>query len=163
LNTFDNLTFKIARRIFAALMVSVWLSAAFAGGAMIIAVDPAPLVISTSNGSVSFELEVADTDEERAAGLMFRTEFPKNRAMLFNFGQTRAVSMWMKNTPLPLDMLFVDQTGLVAGVAANTTPQSLDVISAPQPVLYVLELNAGQAAANNIKAGDRLVHPLIKK
>jgi uncharacterized protein len=150
-------------RIFVTFFVSLWMSAVFAGQAMVIMVDPAPLVISTSNGTVSFALEVADTDEERASGLMFRDDFPKNRAMLFNFGQTRAVSMWMKNTPLPLDMLFVDQSGLVVGVAENTTPFSLDVISAPQAVLYVLEINAGQAAANNIKTGDRLVHPLIKK
>ena len=134
---------------------------AVAGDAMVIAVDPKPLVITTSAGNVPFDLELADTDLERSAGLMFRQDFPKNRAMLFDFGQTRAVSMWMKNTPLPLDMLFVDETGLIVGIALNTTPQSLDVISSPKPVRYVLEIKAGQAKANNIETGDRLFHPLI--
>ncbi len=124
--------------------------------------EPISLAIVTGSDRVRYELEVADTDIERAAGLMFRTDFQKNRAMLFDFGQTRAVSMWMKNTSLPLDMLFVDETGLVIGVAANTTPQSLEVVSSPKPVRYVLEINAGQAAENNIKAGAQLTHPLIK-
>ncbi len=125
-------------------------------------VDPEMLVVNIQNGGVIYELEIADTDQERSAGLMFRLDFPKKRAMLFDFGQMRPVSMWMKNTPLPLDMLFVDETGLVIGVAANTTPQSLEVISSPKSVRYVLEINAGQAAENNIKAGAQLTHPLIK-
>ena len=150
-------------RLLSAIFFNFWTTLAFSGDAMFIAVDPAPLVITTSNGSVSYELEVADTDSERAAGLMFRTDLPQNRAMLFDFGQTRAVSMWMKNTPSPLDMLFVDENGVVVAVARNTTPQSLNVISSPVPVLYVLEINAGQAAINNIKAGDTLLHPLIKQ
>ena len=150
------------RSVFA-LILSLWVSFAFAGDAMVIAVDPVPLVITTSNGPVSFDMEVANTEIERAAGLMFQQNFPENRAMLFDFQQVRAVSMWMKNTPLPLDMLFVDKAGLVVGVAENTKPQTLDVISSPQPVQYVLEINAGQAAAHGIKAGDRLVHPLINK
>jgi uncharacterized protein len=153
----------ITSRFIVTLFFGFWATIAFSGDAMIIAVDPSPLVITTSNGSVSYELEIADTDIERSAGLMFRTDLPKNRAMLFNFGQTRPVSMWMKNTPSPLDMLFVDDNGVVVAVAKNTTPQSLNVISSPVPVLYVLEINAGQAAANNIKAGDKLLHPLIKQ
>jgi uncharacterized protein len=139
-----------------------WVSFAIAGDAMNFDVDPSPLSITTSNANVAYNLEIADTDLERSAGLMFRQDFPKDRAMLFDFGQTRAVAMWMKNTPLPLDMLFVDATGLVVGVAQNTVPQSLDVISAPGPIRYVVELNAGQAAANSIEPGARLVHPAIK-
>ena len=145
-----------------AIFFSLMTSFAVAGDALKFAVDAENLMVSTENGGVVYEVEIADTDLERSAGLMFRTDFPLNRAMLFDFGQIRAVSMWMKNTPLPLDMLFVDETGLVVGVAENTTPQSLDVISAPQPIRYVLELNAGQVATNRIETGSRLVHPMIK-
>jgi uncharacterized protein len=153
---------SVTSRAIVLLLFAVWATLAFAGDVMSIAIEPAPLVITTSNGNISYQLEVADTDIERSAGLMFRTDLPKNRAMLFDFGQTRAVSMWMKNTPLPLDMLFVDATGLIVGVAENTTPQSLEVISSPVPVRYVLEINAGQAAANTIETGKKLLHPLIK-
>jgi uncharacterized protein len=148
-------------RIFVSFALCLGATFASAGDALLVAVDPAPLIIKSSNVDVFYDMEVADTDAERSAGLMFRFDLPKNRAMLFDFGQTRVVSMWMKNTPLPLDMLFVDETGLVAGVSANTQPQSLDVISSPRPVRYVLEINAGQALANNFKAGDQLLHPLI--
>ena len=134
-----------------------------AGDALVIAVEPEMLMVSTDNGGVVYEVELADTDTERSAGLMFRQDLPQNRAMLFDFGQTRAVSMWMKNTPLPLDMLFVDEKGLVVAIAENTIPQSLDVISSPQPVRYVLEINAGQAAESSIKKGSQLMHPMIKQ
>ena len=148
-------------KFIASIYLSLWVGLALAGDAMQIAVDPAPLVISTANGPVSFDVEVANTDVERAAGLMFRENFSETRAMLFDFGQVRPVSMWMKNTPSPLDMLFIDENGIVVGVTANTTPQSLDVISSSKPVRYVLEINAGQAAKKNIITGARATHPLI--
>ena len=149
-------------RTFTALIFGLMATLAFAGDPMKFAIDPQNLMVSTEAGDVVYEVEIADTDPERSAGLMFRVDFPKSRAMLFDFGQTRAVSMWMKNTPLPLDMVFVDETGLVVGVAASTTPQSFHIISAPQPIRYVLEINAGQTTENNIKKGSQLKHPLIK-
>lgn len=149
-------------RIVVAALAFLWGVQAFASGAMVLEVDPAPLIIRTENSAISYDVEVADTEVERAAGLMFRQDFPQNRAMLFDFEETRAVSMWMKNTPLPLDMLFLNETGLISGIAENTTPQSLEVISSPQPVAYVVELNAGQVAANRIKTGDRVLHTAIK-
>jgi uncharacterized protein len=154
-------------RVMKVVIAGFWLTAfsaclAFAGNPMVIAIDPAPLVITTQGTQVAFDVEVADNDLERAAGLMFRVDLPANRAMLFDFGTTRPVSMWMKNTPLPLDMLFLDEAGLVVKVAPSTVPQSLDVISSQQPVRYVVEINAGQAAQNNIKTGDKVAHPLIK-
>lgn len=141
--------------------IGLWLSPADAQEAMGFAVDPTPLVITTTKGTATYELEIADTDIERAAGLMFRTDFPESRALLFEFGQTRPVSMWMKNTPLPLDMLFIDERGLLVGIAENTMPQSLDVISSSSPVHYVLEINAGQVAKHGFKTGDILAHPSI--
>ncbi len=154
--------------VFAALTIGIFagfafVGSAFAGDAMKFAIDRTPLTIETKAGEIIFDVEIADTDLERAAGLMFREDFPENRAMLFDFQTTRPVSMWMKNTPLPLDMLFVDATGLILGIAENTTPQSLGVISSPKPVLYVVEINAGQAAANNITTGDKMVHTFIKQ
>ena len=152
----------MALRIIASLLMSLWAGFAFSSEPMKFAVDPAPLLIQTTRGDVVFNVEIANTDVERAAGLMFRKDFPANRAIMFDFKITRPVSMWMKNTPLPLDMLFADVNGLIVGVSENTIPQSLDVISSPKPVLYVVEINAGQAAVNSIRAGDVLVHPLIK-
>ena len=145
-----------------AFIFSFAVSIAAASEAMKFTVDPEMLMVTTENGGVVYEVEIADTDIERSAGLMFRQDFPKNRAMLFDFAQTRSVSMWMKNTPLPLDMLFVDENGVVIGIAQNTTPQSLEVISAPKPIRYVLEINAGQAKENGIKPGAQLLHPLLK-
>ena len=136
---------------------------AFANEPMLIPVDQVELIITTSTGSISYDVEIADTDQERAAGLMHRTELPNNRAMLFDFQQTRMVSMWMKNTPLPLDMLFIDESGTVVSVATNTKPQSLDVISSQRPVRFVLEVNAGQVELHGIKPGDKLSHPLFKR
>ena len=147
----------------ASIVFSLWVGMALANDAMQIAVDQAPLVITTSKGPVSFDVEVANTEVERATGLMFRQNFPENRAMLFDFQHVRPVSMWMKNTPLPLDMVFIDENAMVVGVTANTKPQTLAVISSPKPIRYVLEINAGQAAENGISLGDKVAHPLIEK
>lgn len=149
---------------FAALIISIIFGgAAFAGDApMRLPVDPAALIVLTQAGDVSFDVEIAETGDERARGLMHRTDFPAGRAMLFDFGEERAVAMWMKNTPLSLDMLFADSSGAVTAVIANTVPQSTDVLSAGRPTRYVVELLAGEAARNGITAGATLLHPAIR-
>ena len=124
-------------------------------------VDAVPLVIMTADGEKSFRVEIADTDEERAVGLMNRETMPSDQGMLFDFESTRDVHMWMKNTILSLDMLFIRSDGTIAGIAENTVPFSEAIISSPGPVAYVLELNAGTAAREGISAGDRAVHPAI--
>lgn len=129
---------------------------------MMIVRDPSPLEISTSSGPAIFDLEIANTDVERASGLMFRTNFPENRAMLFDFQMARPVGMWMKNTPLPLDMMFVEDNGRIVYIFENTVPQSLSVVGSSTPVRYVLEINAGLVKSKNIRIGDVLRHPLIK-
>jgi Uncharacterized conserved protein len=120
-----------------------------------------PLSIATANGPVEFTIELAVTPEERSQGLMHRETMDADHGMLFVFDQTRPVSMWMKNTILPLDMLFIDETGEIAGIAANTVPFSESIVSAPRPVRYVLELNAGVAAKKGIAPGDRVSHPAL--
>ena len=111
----------------------------------------------------NFQVEVARNDADRAQGLMFRRSMPADRGMLFDFGKVEPVSMWMQNTYLSLDMLFIRADGTIARVAANTEPLSTRTIPSGEPVLAVLELNAGTAAKLGIKAGDKVEHPLFKR
>jgi uncharacterized membrane protein (UPF0127 family) len=119
------------------------------------------LTIATAKGKVSFSVEVMRTDEERARGLMNRAYLPADRGMLFDFKQPQIASMWMKNTLIPLDMLFIRKDGTIANIAENTEPHSLRTVSAIEPVLGVLELNGGTAARLGIAPGDRVQHPLF--
>jgi len=122
------------------------------------------LSITTQGGQRQiFRVEVARNDADRAQGLMFRRSMPADQGMLFDFGRVEPVSMWMQNTYLPLDMLFIRADGTIARIAANTEPLSTRTISSGEPVLSVLELNAGTAARLGIKAGDRVEHPIFKR
>lgn len=128
---------------------------------MRVPVDAQALKIQTASGEKNFGLEIADTDQKRSAGLMYRKDFPADRAMIFVFGEERPVMMWMANTPLPLDMLFVRNDGSIARVAENTVPFSKDIVASGQPVAFVIEVNAGIAAKLGIKAGDTVKHRII--
>jgi len=119
------------------------------------------LVITTAQGARSFEVEVMRTDEERARGLMFRRYMPADRGMLFDFKETQPVMMWMKDTFIPLDMVFIRKDGSIARIAENTEPHSTRTIASGEPVFAVLEINGGIAAKLGIKAGDRVQHPLF--
>nr|WP_306266629.1 DUF192 domain-containing protein [Pararhizobium sp. IMCC3301] len=125
--------------------------------------SPVYLSIETKTETERFIVEIADEPTEREVGLMFRVELPQDQGMLFDFEEDRNVTMWMRNTPLSLDMVFIDRSGQVVRVAPNTTPFSTDIISSGQPVRYVLEINAGEADARGIRAGDKVLHPLIEK
>ena len=122
-----------------------------------------PLTIESDSGKMrtDFVAELAATPEHRAKGLMFRTELADDRGMLFDFKQTRSVSMWMKNTPLSLDMIFSDDKGVVLYVARNTVPYSEEIITPGMPVYAVLEVKAGTAHRLNIRAGDRLLNRIF--
>ena len=111
----------------------------------------------------SFRVEVARNDADRAQGLMFRRSMPADQGMLFDFGRVEPVAMWMQNTYLPLDMLFIRADGTIARIAANTEPLSTRTIPSGEPVLAVLELNAGTAAKLGVKPGDRVEHPVFKR
>jgi uncharacterized protein len=120
-------------------------------------------VASQGGQRQTFRVEVARNDADRAQGLMFRRSMPADQGMLFDFGRVEPVSMWMQNTYLSLDMLFIRPDGTIARIAANTEPLSTRTIPSGEPVLAVLELNAGTAARLGIKAGDRVEHPVFKR
>ncbi len=120
-----------------------------------------PLTIVTSTSSTLVTAEIADTEELRSRGLMFRHRMPDGHAMLFDFIQPRPASMWMKNTYMSLDMLFVRADGTIAAIAENTVPKSLDTISVQEPVRGVIELAAGSAKRMGIKVDDRVYHRIF--
>ncbi|HEY8381753.1 MAG TPA: DUF192 domain-containing protein [Microvirga sp.] len=123
-----------------------------------------PLAIVTQGGQRhAFLVEVARNDADRAQGLMYRRSMPADRGMLFDFGKVEPVAMWMQNTYISLDMLFIRPDGTIARVAPNAEPLSTRTIPSGEPVLAVLELNAGTAARLGIKAGDRVEHPVFKR
>ncbi len=116
-------------------------------------------MLKTETGDHSFNIEVATTDEERALGLMFRRSLPENAGMLFLYDQPQPAAMWMKNTLIPLDMVFISPGGTVHRIEANTEPFSLTVIPSEGPIAGVLELNGGEAAKIGLKPGDKVLYP----
>lgn len=120
-----------------------------------------PMSISTETASTLFTAEIADTPELRSRGLMFRHVLPPDRAMLFDFGESKPAAMWMKNTYISLDMLFVREDGSIAAIAEKTEPLSLQTISVQEPVRGVVELAAGTVARLGIQRGDRVVHRIF--
>lgn len=120
-----------------------------------------PLVIETDDGTHSFTVEMADEPEEISRGLMDRTDMAPDVGMIFDFGQPREASMWMKNTILPLDMLFLQPDGHIVAIARNTVPGSLAQINPGVPVKGVLELNAGRSAELGIEPGDTVRHAMF--
>ena len=121
------------------------------------------LSIITSNGSKhNFLVEVARTEEEKKIGLMFRKTLAKNAGMLFLYKREALRLMWMKNTFIPLDILFIDKKGVIKRVVKRTIPHSLATISSRQSVLAVLELRGGITSSLEIKKGDRIEHPAFE-
>jgi uncharacterized protein len=116
----------------------------------------APLTIRSSNGTHRFTVEVARTPDEQATGLMNRQSLAPDAGMIFPFDQPQILTFWMKNTLIPLDMIFIRADGTIARIAANTTPQSLEPVSSGEPVAAVLELRGGRSAELGIREGDRV-------
>jgi len=119
------------------------------------------LEIVTASGSHDFYVEVMRTEPERERGLMFRRFMPQDRGMLFDFKSERPVMMWMKNTFLPLDMIFIARSGKVVGLKENAEPLSEAIIPSGAPTFGVLEVNAGTAAKIGLKIGDLVRHSLF--
>ncbi len=120
------------------------------------------LTIVGANGARhGFEVELALTPQQQTQGLMFRRALKADSGMLFDFHAVKSVSMWMKNTLLPLDMIFIADDGRIAGIAERTIPQSLDIISSPGAVRAVLEVNGGTVSRLGLKAGDRVDYGLF--
>ena len=119
------------------------------------------LTIVSASGQHRFKVEIAETAEQMAQGLMFRRSLAADAGMLFDYKQPTAATMWMRNTLIPLDMLFVDAQGRIVNIHQRAVPQSLDIIAAGGPVRAVIALNGGTAARLGIKPGDRVVHPIF--
>ncbi len=124
--------------------------------------DRQVLCIRSLDGEThEFRVELALTEEARRQGLMHRTELAQDQGMLFDFETPQPVSMWMKNTPLSLDMLFIAQSGRILRIERDTTPFSLRSISSVRPVRGVLEILGGTTDRLNIRVGDQVVHPMF--
>ena len=126
------------------------------------ALEKQPLTFVTGAGPHAISVEVADNDAERSTGLMFRRSIGPNEGMLFIYDHEEDISMWMKNTYIPLDMFFVKSDGVIAQIEANTEPFSEAIIAAKAPVLAVIEMAAGSAKRLGIRPGDRVQHPAFK-
>jgi len=120
-----------------------------------------PVIVETQSGKEIFKAEIADTAELRQKGLMYRKEMAADEGMLFDFGVPRPVHMWMKNTFISLDMIFIRADGTVIAIGANTEPLSEATVGVEEPVKGVLEVVAGTAARLGLKPGDRIYHPIF--
>ncbi len=121
------------------------------------------LTIDTVDGPVTIQIEFAATPQQRAQGLMFRQTMEPDTGMLFDFGAPTEVTMWMKNTYISLDMIFIRADGVIHRIARNTEPHSLATISSNGDVTGVLEVPAGTSRRLNIRPGDRVTYPIFDR
>ncbi|MBL8576160.1 MAG: DUF192 domain-containing protein [Mesorhizobium sp.] len=142
--------------------VYVGMQPTLADQAMRLPVDPVPLVFETASGEKSFTIEIADDNNERARGLMFRETMDDDRGMLFVFQETRPLSFWMKNTPMPLDLIFVGQDGRVIDILPGESFSEAPIGPA-DPARFVLELKRGTAEKSGIADGDFVRHPAVNE
>jgi hypothetical protein len=119
------------------------------------------LTLRTATGEYRFNVEVVDTPESRAQGLMFRTELADDAGMLFDFKEEREVSFWMQNTLIPLDMIFVGTDGIIDTIHVNARPQDPTSIPSEVPVQFVLEIPGGRSVEIGLKPGDVMVHERV--
>ena len=147
-------------RLWAALAIVVFMSGMLA--APVRADGPETLQIVTSSGTHDFHIEIAKDDVSRAQGLMNRPFLPADRGMLFEFDREAPVSFWMKNTYIPLDMIFISRAGVVTNIVEKAEPLSERVIPSGPPCLGVLELNGGVAASIGLRIGYTVRYPFFK-
>jgi uncharacterized membrane protein (UPF0127 family) len=121
--------------------------------------DEGRLELVTTSGVHVFDVEVAATPEKQALGLMFRTSLPDSKGMLFQHGTPHELTMWMRNTYIPLDMVFIRADGTVHRIEARTEPLSERIIASEGPVTAVLEIAGGAAERLGLKPGDKVRHP----
>jgi uncharacterized membrane protein (UPF0127 family) len=147
----------------------IWLAAALLAVSALLPAPPAwaasfgTLEIATKSGVHIFSVEMATTGEEKQKGLMYRKELADGKGMLFDFSPEQQISMWMKNTYISLDMIFIQADGRILRIAENTEPESTRVISSGGLARGVLEVPAGTAQKYGIAPGDRVSHPLFEK
>lgn len=121
-----------------------------------------PLTIVTDTGRHDFLVEVADTEEERAQGLMFRPPLEDNQGMLFELEEVAEQSFWMRNTPSSLDIIYIGPDGRIVSIARHTTPNSDTRLFSNGPAMGVVELRAGRAAEIGADPGDLVEHPFFE-
>lgn len=120
-----------------------------------------PLTVVTASGEHRFMVEIADNEAARQRGLMEREPLPDDRGMLFQFPDVAERGFWMRNTPSPLDIIYIDPHGRIVSIARNTTPMSDEIIPSNGPASGVLELRAGRADEIGARPGDRIRHPFF--
>ncbi|MDZ4109108.1 MAG: DUF192 domain-containing protein [Brevundimonas sp.] len=120
-----------------------------------------PLTVTTASGEHRFMVEIADDEAERQRGLMEREPLADDRGMLFQFPDVAERGFWMRNTPSPLDIIYIDPRGRIVSIARNATPYSEDIIPSNGPASGVLELRAGRADEIGARPGDRVRHPFF--
>jgi uncharacterized protein len=125
------------------------------------AADVQSLEIVTKSGVQVFSVEIATTEQEKETGLMYRKELADGKGMLFDFSPEQQVSMWMKNTYIPLDMIFIRSDGRILRIAENTEPMSTKIIPSGGLAKGVLEVVGGTAKKYGIAPGDKVAHPLF--
>ncbi len=150
-----------SRSLAIALALLAALATVLAGGDLAVGRGSQIVEITTRDGVRVFSVELASTDEERARGLMFRRSLPEGHGMLFDFKREANVSMWMRNTYISLDMIFIRSDGRIRRIAERTEPLSERIISSGGPVRAVLEVAAGTAAKLGLAPGDRIGHPIF--
>jgi uncharacterized protein len=149
------------RSLLVAAALVVALSASLLAGRAV-AADAGTLEIVAKSGVHVFAVELAVTDEERARGLMYRRQLPEGQGMLFDFKRDQDVSMWMENTYISLDMIFIRADGRIARIAENTEPLSRRIISSGSSVRAVLEVIGGTARKLGLAPGDKVAHPMFR-
>ena len=143
-----------ARLVFAALLLLTATAACSADNR---------LVLHTAKGDFAFNVEIADTNETRAKGLMFRDHLAPDAGMLFDYHQEQLASFWMQNTLIPLDMIFVGADGVVKTIHVNARPMDPTSVTSGVPVQFVLEVAGGRSVEIGLKPGDRIDHPRVKR
>lgn len=154
------LSVRPGRRLLLGAPLAVLAGAAFAQGNDI-QFKKSSLVIVTGGREIKFDVELALNDAERSRGLMFREKLGPYDGMLFDFHREAPVSFWMKNTLIPLDMIFIAADGTIRSIHANAVPHSTETIPSQFPVRGVLEINGGSAKLLGIKPGDKVKHPIF--
>lgn len=142
--------------IFCVLALCLWAPVAMARCAM------DRVTVKGDWSRVTFSIELAQTPQDRATGLMHRTDMPKGHGMLFIYPDVQPVSFWMRNTRIPLDMLFIDENGVIRHIHSHAKPLDETPIPSNGPVKMVLEINAGLARHYKITKGSVIQHPLVQ-
>jgi uncharacterized membrane protein (UPF0127 family) len=150
---------------FAGLLLFAWTIAAGAQTGPLESLEAFPLgkleIVDGKKVRHVFQVWLADTPQRQAQGLMYVRSLPQARGMLFVHAQPQPLSMWMKNTYIPLDMLFIDGRGRIQQIVEQTTPHSLELIRSREPALAVLEIGGGEARRLGLQPGQRVQHPAL--